>query len=122
MVLIHDLLPCRHVGGPGVAKRDPSFAWPAPARSPGKVSRRSRDRFASFLVGWLGGPDDYVREKRAPAVAAAARPRAHRRRDARRLAALPVSGHGRLRASRAFARLPSQRFAEVADFLRNVPE
>lgn len=27
----------------------------------GKVSRTSRDRFALFLIGWLGGPEDYVR-------------------------------------------------------------
>jgi hemoglobin len=27
----------------------------------GKVSRASRDRFALFLIGWLGGPEDYVR-------------------------------------------------------------
>jgi hemoglobin len=27
----------------------------------GKVSRASRERFALFLIGWLGGPEDYVR-------------------------------------------------------------
>jgi hemoglobin len=27
----------------------------------GKVSRASRDRFALFLIGWLGGPQDYMR-------------------------------------------------------------
>jgi hemoglobin len=27
----------------------------------GKVSRASRDRFALFLIGWLGGPQEYVR-------------------------------------------------------------
>lgn len=26
----------------------------------GRVSRASRDRFALFLIGWLGGPQDYV--------------------------------------------------------------
>jgi len=26
----------------------------------GKVSRGSRDRFALFLIGWLGGPQDYI--------------------------------------------------------------
>jgi len=26
----------------------------------GRVSRDSRDRFALFLVGWLGGPQDYT--------------------------------------------------------------
>src|SRR4051812_27601495 len=27
----------------------------------GRVSRVSRDRFALFLIGWLGGPQDYMR-------------------------------------------------------------
>jgi hemoglobin len=27
----------------------------------GKVSRASRDRFALFLIGWLGGPQEYMR-------------------------------------------------------------
>jgi hemoglobin len=31
------------------------------AREDGKVSRASRDRFALFLIGWLGGPQDYMR-------------------------------------------------------------
>jgi hemoglobin len=30
-------------------------------REDGKVSRPSRDRFALFLIGWLGGPQDYMR-------------------------------------------------------------
>jgi hemoglobin len=34
--------------------------------APGKVSRRNRDRFGSFLLGWLGGPDDYVRQNGHP--------------------------------------------------------
>jgi hemoglobin len=32
----------------------------------GKVSRASRDRFALFLIGWLGGPEDYVRQHGHP--------------------------------------------------------
>jgi hemoglobin len=27
----------------------------------GKIIRASRDRFALFLIGWLGGPEEYVR-------------------------------------------------------------
>jgi hemoglobin len=30
------------------------------AREDGKVSRASRDRFGLFLIGWLGGPQDYM--------------------------------------------------------------
>jgi len=88
----------------------------------GKISRRSRDRFGSFLVGWLGGPDDYVRDNGHPRL---------RMRHGR----VPVD----LAMRDAWVRCMSsamdacdvpppvrvflrQRFAEVADFLRNVPE
>ncbi len=88
----------------------------------GKVSRRSRDRFALFLVGWLGGPQDYVAQNGHPRL---------RMRHAR----VPVDIAMRdawLRCMyqaldeaavapelNAFLR---QRFAEVADFMRNVDE
>jgi hemoglobin len=88
----------------------------------GKISRRNRDRFALFLLGWLGGPDDYVRQNGHPRL----RMRHGRVRvdlamrdawlrcmyaalDER---AVPAELQGFLR----------QRFAEVADFMRNVPE
>jgi len=32
----------------------------------GRVSRRSRDRFALFLIGWLGGPQDYIAQNGHP--------------------------------------------------------
>jgi hemoglobin len=32
----------------------------------GKVSRRSRDRFALFFIGWLGGPQDYMTQHGHP--------------------------------------------------------
>ena len=32
----------------------------------GRVSRETRDRFALFLIGWLGGPQDYVAEHGHP--------------------------------------------------------
>jgi hemoglobin len=88
----------------------------------GKVSRASRDRFALFLVGWLGGPDDYMaqfghprlrmRHGRVPVNIAM--------RDAwlRAMAtALDESGIGG--DVRGFL---DARFAEVANFLRNVRE
>ena len=88
----------------------------------GKVSRRSRDRFASFLVGWLGGPDDYVRENGHPRLRLR-----HGRvpidvamRDAwLRCMSAAMDDCALPEHSRAFLR---QRFAEVADFLRNVAE
>lgn len=32
----------------------------------GRVSRPSRDRFGMFLIGWLGGPQDYVEQHGHP--------------------------------------------------------
>lgn len=88
----------------------------------GKISRRNRDRFGLFLIGWLGGPDDYVKQHGHPRL---------RMRHARVLVnieqrdawlrcmyaameeqAVPAATQGFLR----------QRFAEVADFLRNVEQ
>jgi hemoglobin len=88
----------------------------------GKVSRRNRDRFGSFLVGWLGGPDDYVRENGHPRLRMrhARVPVGTAMRDAwvRCMTAAmdecEVPG-----PTRAFLRA---RFAEVADFLRNVED
>jgi hemoglobin len=39
---------------------EPALAALHPLES-GKVSRASRDRFALFLIGWLGGPQEYMR-------------------------------------------------------------
>lgn len=85
----------------------------------GRISRGARDRFALFLCYWLGGPNDYLREQGPPRL----RMR-HARvgidvamRDAwldamtRAMDARGVTGQ-----ARAFL---DQRFAEVADFLRN---
>jgi len=88
----------------------------------GKISRRNRERFGLFLLGWLGGPDDYVQQNGHPRL---------RLRHARVLVnlaqrdawlrcmyaameeqAVPAGTQGFLRP----------RFAEVADFLRNVAE
>lgn len=89
---------------------------------PGKVSRRSRDRFGLFLVGWLGGPQDYMAQHGHPRL----RMRHGRvtvdvaMRDAwlramqRALDASEVRGELR--------DYLDARFAEVADFLRNVRE
>jgi hemoglobin len=88
----------------------------------GKISRRNRERFGSFLLGWLGGPDDYVRSYGHPRL---------RMRHAR----VPVDVGQRDAWLRCiYAALDEQapsepllsflrgRFAEVADFLRNVDE
>jgi len=86
----------------------------------GRVDRGTRDRFALFLIGWLGGPQDYMaihghprlgmRHARVPIDTAM--------RDAwmRAMTAAMDAEQitGRLRA------FLDARFAEVASFLRNV--
>lgn len=88
----------------------------------GKVSRRSRDRFALFLIGWLGGPQEYVAQHGHPRLRMrhAHVPIDLNMRDAwmrcmdaaMQQCALPANMQGFLR----------QRFSEVADFMRNVDE
>ncbi len=88
----------------------------------GLVSRRSRDRFALFFMGWLGGPDDYVRENGHPRLRMrhARVPVDIRMRDAwlrcmfKAMDDLAVDPE-----LQAFLR---PRLAEVANFMRNVPE
>jgi hemoglobin len=88
----------------------------------GKVSRGSRDRFASFLVEWLGGPSAYSPVHGHPRL---------RMRHAR----LPVDSAMRDAWLRCMARAMDDlaiegdlrgfldaRFVEVARFLRNVPD
>jgi hemoglobin len=87
----------------------------------GQVSRASRDRFALFLIGWLGGPDDYVRQHGHPRLrmrhARVAVDRAMRDAWLRAMTAAldEVGATGWVRG------FLEQRLAEVADFLRNAP-
>lgn len=85
----------------------------------GKVDRGSRDRFALFLIGWLGGPDDYVQQHGHPRL----RMRHNRvavnlaMRDAwLRSMQIAMDQHGIAGDVRTFL---DARFAEVADFMRN---
>lgn len=88
----------------------------------GKVSRRNRDRFGLFLVGWLGGPDDYVRQNGHPRLrmrhARVAVDRAQRDAWLRCMNAA-LDERSLPPELSAFLR---QRFADVADFMRNVEE
>jgi len=87
--------------------------------APGKVSRTSRDRFALFLIGWLGGPQTYMAQHGHPRLRMrhAAVPVDLRMRDAwircmqRALDESTVDAETRA--------LLDRRFAEVANFLRN---
>jgi len=86
----------------------------------GRVERGPRDRFALFLIGWLGGPDDYVQQHGHPRL---------RMRHARvsvdvamrdawlRCMTVACDDLAITGPVRSFL---DTRFAEVADFMRNV--
>jgi hemoglobin len=88
----------------------------------GRVNAGTRERFGLFLIGWLGGPQTYSERHGHPRL---------RMRHAR----VPVNLAMRdawLRSMQAaldaedvqgpVRKFLDQRFAEVADFLRNQPE
>lgn len=125
--------PFDHLGGEPVVRRlvdrfyaimardEPALARLHPCDEQGRVQRENQDRFALFLIGWLGGPQDYI--------AAHGHPRLRMRhgrvavdiamRDAWLRAmktALDEEGIGG--ELRGFL---DARFAEVADFMRNRP-
>ncbi|MEA2700373.1 MAG: hemoglobin [Myxococcales bacterium] len=88
----------------------------------GGIDPEVKTRFALFLVGWLGGPQEYMEKHGHPRL---------RLRHAR----VPIDQTLRAAWLRCMARamddcgVPAtvrgfldQRFAEVADFLRNVPD
>lgn len=88
---------------------------------PGVVSNQTRERFGSFLIGWLGGPQEYIERHGHPRL---------RMRHAK----VPIGVAMRdawLRSMQAalddrqvegeIRRFLDVRFAEVADFLRNRP-
>jgi hemoglobin len=100
----------------------PSLAKLHELDAQGKVSRAMRDRFGLFLIGWLGGPQDYMATHGHPRL---------RMRHAR----VPVSSAMRdawlacMRAAMDARKVDGEvrsfldaRFAEVADFLRNTPD
>lgn len=45
---------------------EPTLARLHPCDERGYVVRASRDRFALFFIGWLGGPQDYVAQHGHP--------------------------------------------------------
>jgi hemoglobin len=85
----------------------------------GKVSRKSRDRFALFLIGWLGGPEDYVRLHGHPRLRMRHGhvPVNLAMRDAWLRSMARALDHPSVPAdSRAFL---TAKFADLANFLRN---
>lgn len=100
---------------------EPALARLHPLDERGKVARESRDRFALFLIGWLGGPQDYMAQHGHPRLRMrhARVPVDIAMRDAwmraMRTAMDEVGVGGDLRG------FLEQRFSEIADFMRNRP-
>lgn len=100
-------------------EREPALAKLHPMTD-GKIAREPRDRFALFLVGWLGGPDDYVERHGHPRL----------RMRHGRVAVTLAMRDAWLRCMQAamddnqitgpIREFLDGRFAEVADFMRNV--
>jgi hemoglobin len=45
---------------------EPALARLHPCDAQGRVVRESRDKFALFFIGWLGGPQDYIAQHGHP--------------------------------------------------------
>lgn len=88
----------------------------------GRVSQESRDRFGLFLLGWLGGPQEYIEQHGHPRL---------RMRHARVAVDLGMRDAWLRSMTRALdlrgvegalREFLDRRFAEVADFMRNQPD
>ncbi|CAN5919588.1 group II truncated hemoglobin [soil metagenome] len=124
-------LPFRELGGEERVRRlaarfydhmdagEPALARLHEVDEHGRVSQGSRDRFATFLVEWLGGPQVYspvhghprLRMRHGRVAVDVAMRDAWLRCMSRALDDLAVEGKLRV--------FLDARFAEVADFLRN---
>jgi hemoglobin len=49
-----------------MSELEPALARLHPCDDQGKVVRASRDKFALFFIGWLGGPQDYITQHGHP--------------------------------------------------------
>lgn len=102
-----------------MSDHEPALAKLHKCDEQGRVDRESRDRFALFLIGWLGGPQHYMERHGHPRL----RMRHGRvpvdiaMRDAWvRSMQRALDKQGITGEVRAFL---EAKFAEVADFLRN---
>ncbi|MCI0572252.1 MAG: cyanoglobin [Myxococcaceae bacterium] len=105
-----------------MSEHEPALARLHSCDADGRVDRSSRDHFALFLCFWLGGPKDYLTVRGHPRLRMrhGHLPVDVGMRDAwlrsmeRAMDACEVRG--------GLRRHLGKRFAEVADFLRNVPD
>lgn len=103
---------------------EPALAALHPCDAEGRVSAEVRERFRLFLIGWLGGPQDYMAQHGHPRLRMrhASVPVTPAMRDAwlRAMASAfddaEAAGHRLDPSARQFA---LTRLAEVAAFLRN---
>jgi hemoglobin len=102
-------------------RHEPALARLHQLDAEGRVSRVSRDRFALFLIGWLGGPQDYVAQHGHPRLRMrhGRVPVNEAMRDAWVRSMTIALDEGAIQGEiRVFL---DSRFAEVANFLRNIP-
>lgn len=102
-----------------MSDQEPVLARLHPCTPEGRVAQPSRDRFALFLIGWLGGPDDYIMQHGHPRLRMrhARTPVDLAMRDAwLRCMTAAMDAEGITGQVRGFL---DARFAEVADFMRN---
>lgn len=102
--------------------REPALAALHQLDDQGHIARAFRERFALFLIGWLGGPQDYIERHGHPRL---------RMRHARVVVDVAMRDAWLRSMSGAMDQeqiagpvreFLDRRFAEVADFLRNVAE
>jgi hemoglobin len=102
-----------------MARDEPALARLHPCDEEGRVDRENQDRFALFLIGWLGGPQDYIAQHGHPRL---------RMRHARVPVDIPMRDAWMRAMTTALDEEGVQgplrsfletRLADVADFMRN---
>lgn len=104
-----------------MSTHEPQLAKLHALDSQGRVDANTRERFGLFLIGWLGGPQDYIAKHGHPRLRMRHGhvPIDEAMRDAwLRCMAEAMTLRNVEAPVRAYL---DQRFAEVADFLRNQP-
>lgn len=99
--------------------KEPALARLHVCDEQGRIDRGSRERFGLFLIGWLGGPQEYIEKHGHPRLRMrhAQVPVDEAMRDAwLRCMSAAMDQHRIVGLER---QMMDQRFAQVADFLRN---
>ena len=114
-------VPANHTTYDVMSEREPVLARLHSCTPDGRVARDSRDWFALFLIGWLGGPQDYLAKHGHPRL---------RMRHGRVIVNVAMRDAWLRAMKTAMDEMGLQgelrdwldtRFADVADFLRNAP-